>query len=136
MNQRHCARARRADDEVMKRVLAIGPWLMELINPPPRETLSVVQKIWRVLLVTVTIVTLCIIAALAGALLCVAWQRSREFFEGAPEVRSDLAILLASALVNVACVFTLLQIKKLDRKLIPPPRDPAVAPPTKPRSLR
>jgi hypothetical protein len=120
----------------MKRVLSIGPWLMELINPPPREALSVLQKVWRVALVTVTIVTLCIITALAGALGCFAWQRSREFFEGVPQVREDLAILLTSVLVNVACVFTLLQIKKLDRKLIPAPRDPVTLPPDPVRPAR
>lgn len=116
----------------MKHLLAIGPWLIELINPPPRETLSIAQKVWRVGLVTITIVTLCIITALAGALGCFAWQRSREFFEGVPEVREDLAILLTSVLVNVACIFTLLQIKKLDRRLIPPPRDPPVTLPPDP----
>jgi hypothetical protein len=119
----------------MKRVFSIGPWLMELINPPPRASLNLPQKGWRVILVTVTLVTLCVIAALVMSLGFFAWQRSREFLAGAPQFRNGLTILIASVLVNVACIVTLFQIKKLDRKLIPktpvdlevplPPRDPA-----------
>ncbi len=119
--------ARRADDEGMKRVFSIGPWLVELINPPPRDSLSLLQKAWRVMLVTVTLITLCIICALLLSLGFFAWQRSREFLEGVPQVRNAITILVASILVNVACIFTLLQVKKLDRKLIPQP--PLDAPP-------
>ena len=105
---------------------------MDLINPPPRESLSLLQKTGRTVLVTVTIVTLCVILALVGALGLFAWQRSREFFEGAPEVRSALSILAVSLVTNAACIFALLQIKKLDRKLMAghdtifslPPRGP------------
>jgi hypothetical protein len=105
----------------MKRIFSIGPWLVELINPPPRDSLSLLQKGWRVLLVTVTLVTLCIIVSLAASLGFFAWQRSREFLEGVPQVRNGITILLASVLVNAGCIFTLLHIKKLDRKLIPKP---------------
>jgi hypothetical protein len=111
----------------MKRIFSIGPWLVDLINPPPRDTLSLAQKGWRVLLVTVTLITLCVIVALLLSLGFFAWQRSREFLEGVPQVRNAITILVASILVNVACIFTLLQIKKLDRKLIPQP--PVGAPP-------
>ena len=111
----------------MKRVFAIGPWLVDLINPPPRDSLSLLQKGWRVMLVTVTLVTLCIIFALLLSLGFFAWQRSREFLEGVPQVRNAITILVASILVNVACIFMLLQVKKLDRKLIPQP--PVGAPP-------
>jgi uncharacterized membrane protein YidH (DUF202 family) len=105
----------------MKRIFSIGPWLMDLFNPPLRESLSLGQKIWRVMLVTVTLMTLCIISALLVSLGFFAWQRSREFLEGAPQIRNGLTILLASVLVNVACIFALLQVKKLDQKFIPPP---------------
>jgi hypothetical protein len=103
----------------MQLVFSIGPWLMELINPPPRDSLSLVQKIWRVLLVTVTLVTLCIIFALLSSLGLFAWERSREFVEGTPQLRNGLTILVVSAIVNTACIATLLQIKKLDQKMIP-----------------
>lgn len=130
----HCAGGFHADDEGMKHLFAIGPWLMELINPPPRDSLSLWQKGFRAILVTVTIVTLCVILALVVSLGFFAWQRSSEFLEGAPQVRNCLLILVASALVNAACIYTLLQIKRLDEKLVPrpptgievalPPRDP------------
>jgi uncharacterized membrane protein YidH (DUF202 family) len=105
---------------------------MDLINPPPRDSLTFTQKVGRTVLVTVTIVTLCVILALVGALGMFAWQRSREFFEGAPDVRNALSILAASLIVNAACISALLQIKKLDRKLMAshdtgfslPPRGP------------
>ncbi len=105
----------------MKHVFAIGPWLVELINPPPRESLSLLQKSARVVLVTITIVTLCVIAALALSLACFAWQRSRDFLAGVPQLRNAVIILATSLVVNVACVCTLLQLKRLDRKLVPPP---------------
>jgi len=103
----------------MKLVFSIAPWLMELINPPPRDSLTLLQKCWRVILVTVTLVTLCVIFALLSSLGLFAWERSREFLEGAPQLRNGLAILLVSAIVNAACIATLLQIKKLDQKMIP-----------------
>jgi len=108
---------------IVKQIFAIGPWLAELINPPPRNTLNLVQKGWRVMLVTITLFTLCVISALFISLGCFAWQRSREFFEGAPQVRNGLMILVASAAVNAACIYTLMQIKRLDRKVIPRPPD-------------
>lgn len=103
----------------MQLVFSIGPWLMDLINPPPRNTLTLAQKVWRSALITVTLVTLCIVVALVLSLGCFAWQRGREFAEG-PQVWNGLTILLASILINSACIFALLQIKKLDRKFVPP----------------
>ncbi len=105
----------------MKHVFAIGPWLMELINPPPRESLSLLQKSVRVVLVTITIVTLCVIVALALSLGCFAWQRSREFLEGVPQLRNAVVILATSLVVNAACICTLLQLKRIDRKVVPLP---------------
>jgi uncharacterized membrane protein YidH (DUF202 family) len=106
----------------MQLVFSIGPWLMDLINPPPRNSLTVMQKVWRSALVTVTLVTLCVVLALVVSLGFFAWQRSRELMEGAPQVRNGITILIASVLINAACIFGLLQIKKLDRKFIPGPR--------------
>ncbi len=104
----------------MQVVFSIGPWLMDLINPPPRNTLTFGQKMWRSALVTVTLVTLCVVSALVASLGFFAWQRGREFVEGMPQFRNEITILIASFLMNAACIFALLQIKKLDRKMIPP----------------
>jgi hypothetical protein len=103
----------------MQLVFSIGPWLMDLINPPPRSSLTLMQKVWRSALVTVTLVTLCVVLALVSSLGFFAWQRGRELAEGAPQVRNGITILVASILVNAACIFSLIQIKKIDRKMIP-----------------
>jgi hypothetical protein len=111
----------RADDITMKRFFSIGPWLMELINPPPRGMLSLLQKAGRVFLVTITLITLCVIGALAVSLGFFAWQRSRDVLMGIPQLVNVLKILTASIVVNAVCVTMLFKIKKLDRKLIPRP---------------
>lgn len=109
----------RADDNPMRRLFSIGPWLMDLVNPPPRDSLSLLQKAGRMLLVTVTLVTLCVIAALLLSLVFFAWQRSREVLLGIPQLVNVLKILAASVVVNVVCVTMLFQIKRLDRRLVP-----------------
>ena len=86
------------------------------------------------MLITVPLVTLCIVSALLLSLGFFAWQRSREVLMGIPQLRNAIVLLITSIVVNAGCVFTLLQIKKLDRRLIPkppreievtvPPRDP------------
>jgi hypothetical protein len=105
----------------MRPVFSIGPWLMDLFNPPPRDSLSLVQKSGRALLVVVTLVTLCIISALVLSLFFFIFQRSREVLVGIPQLEYVLTILFVSIAVNVVCVMILFQIKKLDRKLIPDP---------------
>jgi uncharacterized protein involved in cysteine biosynthesis len=105
----------------MKRFISIGPWLLELINPPPRNSLSVLQKMGRVLLVTVTLITLCVISALLVSLVFFAWQRSRDVLMGIPQFVNVLKILGASVVVNAVCIMMLFKIKRLDRKLIPKP---------------
>jgi ABC-type anion transport system duplicated permease subunit len=117
----------------MRRLFSIGPWLVELINPPPRNTLSLVQKGARVLLVTITLVTLCIIAALVVSLAFFVWQRSRDVLRGIPQLMNVLMILSASIIINVACVYALFQIKRIDRKLIPK-TDGEIEVPLPPRS--
>jgi hypothetical protein len=107
--------------QVMKHVFSIGPWLMDLINPPPRASLSALQKAWRIVLITVTLVTLCIISALVLVVGVYVVQRSGEALQGIPQLRKAAAILVTSIVVNAACVFALLQIKKLDRRVIPKP---------------
>jgi ABC-type anion transport system duplicated permease subunit len=105
----------------MRHLFSIGPWLADLVNPPPRDSLTLSQKAGRVLLVTVTLVTLCVIAALLMSLGFFAWQRSREVLLGIPQLVNVLKILAASIVVNVVCVTMLFQIKKVDRKLVPRP---------------
>jgi ABC-type anion transport system duplicated permease subunit len=103
----------------MKFVFSIGPWLMELFNPPPRDSLTIVQKIGRVFLVLATLVTICIISALLISLGLLVLQRSREALLGVPQLLNILVILAVSAVVNIVCIRTLFEIRRLDRLLIP-----------------
>jgi ABC-type anion transport system duplicated permease subunit len=109
---------------------------MELFNPPPRRSLTLLQKVGRVLLVTVTLVTLCIISSLVLALAVFVLQRSHEVLIGVPQLINVLTILAVSIGVNIVCVRMLFEIRRLDRRLIPEGSDvlevPLTPPPAKP----
>ena len=85
--------------------------------------MSFLQKVGRVFLVTGTLVTFSVFSALIVALGLFLFQRLESGQGGVYPLAKILAILLDSLLVNVVCVFILLQIKRLDETLIPPPDD-------------
>jgi len=95
-------------------------WLLYLFNPPPLETMSLRQKIGRVCLITVTLVVSCILFSMVMALGIFLVERSRAMLANTPELINGLAILLVSLGVNAVCVIILFQIRKTDRKLMPP----------------
>jgi hypothetical protein len=97
---------------------------MELFNPPPRRSLTLPQKLGRVLLVTITLVTICIISSLVLALAVFVLQRSHEVLIGIPQLINVLTILAVSIGVNIVCVRMLFEIRRLDRRLIPDGSDP------------
>jgi hypothetical protein len=103
----------------MKLLFSLGHWFVALFNPPPRDSLSFAQKTGRVVLVTVVLVTCSLISALAVAVSLFLIQRVEAGRVGSIPLIKVLAILLDSVLVNVVCVFVLLQIKRLDESLIP-----------------
>ncbi len=45
-----------------------------IINPPPREDLSLFQKLWRILSVALLLIGACVMAAFVGAILLEAYQ--------------------------------------------------------------
>ncbi len=94
---------------------------MHLFNPPPLASMSVMQKTGRVLVLSGTLVVASILAAMLGALTLFLVERGRELGER-PNFYSGLGILLAGLAVNFGCVFVLLQIKKADTHLVPPPK--------------
>ena len=111
----------------MKLVASLGSWLLALFNAPPRASMTFVQKIGRVFLVTGALFTFSIFSALIFALMIFLFQRMASGQAGDYPLVKILAILLDSLLVNVVCVFILLQIKRLDETLIPP-HESAVGP--------
>ena len=94
---------------------------MELFNPPLRESLTLRQKIGRVLLITITLVTICIIVALVLALVLYGYEGGTQALSQVPHLANGLEILFSSIAVNLICVLLLLQIKRLDQRLIHPP---------------
>jgi hypothetical protein len=105
----------------MNRFSEILPWLAHLFNPPPLESMTLTQKVGRVFLVALTLVVICILSAMLGALGIFLAQKAHGMLASTPELLDDLAIIFASMIVNTICVIVLLEIRKADRKLIPPP---------------
>jgi hypothetical protein len=71
------------------------------------------------MLVTVTLVTLCIFSSLVLALGFFVIQRSHEVLVGIPQLMNVLTILFVSIGMNILCVKVLFTIRRLDRRLIP-----------------
>ena len=94
-------------------------WLMELFNPPPLNSMTMVQKTGRILFFTAVLVIASILFAMAGAVGLYIMERGRELGDS-PQFYHGLLIVLAGVAVNVGCVFVLMQIKKADTKLVPP----------------
>jgi len=109
----------------VKHLLSIGPWLMELFNPPRRDSLSLHQKVGRVVLITVTLVTLSVIMALVLSLSLFAYECGGNVLATTPHLANALEILFSSIAVNIVCVIILLQVKRFDQRLVPPPVLPA-----------
>jgi hypothetical protein len=99
-------------------LISLAGWLMELFNPPPLESMNVVQRTGRVLLFTGALVVASILFAMVGALGLYIMERGRELRD-TPQFYHGTVIVLVGVAVNVACVFVLLQIKKADTKLMP-----------------
>jgi hypothetical protein len=108
----------------MKLVASLGRWLLALFNAPPRASMTFVQKIGRVFLVTGALFTFSIFSALFFAMAIFLLERLRSGQFGDYPLFKTLAILLDSLVVDGACVFILLQIKKFDETLIPPRDQP------------
>jgi hypothetical protein len=109
----------------MKLVTSIGNWLLALFNAPPRASMTFLQKVSRVFLVTGALFTFSIFSALFLAMGIFLLDRLKSGQDGGYPLIKILAILLDSALVNAVCIFILLQIKRLDETLIPPQDNPA-----------
>jgi uncharacterized membrane protein YidH (DUF202 family) len=100
-------------------LISLVVWIMELFNPPPLESLTLPQRTGRVVVMTLALVIGSVLFAMLGAVGLYVMERGRELRD-TPEFNHGLLILLVGIVVNVACVFVLLQIKKADTKLLPP----------------
>jgi uncharacterized membrane protein YidH (DUF202 family) len=104
---------------MIKRSLAILPWVINLFNPPPLNSMTFNQKVGRVLLFTTTLIVGSIVVAMVGALGVYIIERGRELGSSA-ELLKGAAIVLVGIVVNVVCVVVLVHLKNADHKLVPP----------------
>jgi len=108
--------------------LSILAWLLDLFNAPPRSAMTCRQKIGRILLVTGTLVVLCILTAMAGAVGLFVVEKISHAVNNIPDLWTTATILLVGIAVNALCVFLLFQVKKLDRKLMLDPGETPARP--------
>jgi hypothetical protein len=102
-------------------LISLVVWIMELFNPPPLESMNLVQRAGRVVILTISLVIGSILFAMAGAVGLYIMERGRELRD-TPQFYHGLIIVLVGVAVNICCVFVLLQVKKADTKLLPPDR--------------
>ena len=103
---------------VLTHLFSILTWPINLFNPPALGSMSSMQKIGRIFLVTITLVVSCILLAMLGALGIFIVERGHAMISNTPELISDLGIIFVSVSVNALCVMVLLQIRKADHKLM------------------
>jgi hypothetical protein len=121
--------------DILFRISSLPAWLVHLFNPPPLASMSVGQKIGRVLLFTAALTTLCLISAMVLAAGIFLVERSPRlvaaiFTNDLSQVDKMAGIMLLSIGVNSICVCVLLQIRRLDRGLMKEvPCSPKIGPP-------
>lgn len=104
---------------MIKPIAASLSWLLNLFDPPPLKSMTTSQKVGRVVLLSSTLVFGSILVAMLGALGLYLMERGREL-QDTPEFYKGLVIILTGIVVNTFSVLILVQIKRVDHKLIPP----------------
>jgi hypothetical protein len=100
-------------------IFSLLPWLMEMFNPPPLESMTFSQKTGRVVFFSAMLVIASVLFAMAAAVGLYLLERARELHD-TPGFYHGVVIVMFGVAVNAFCVFVLLQIKKADTKLLPP----------------
>jgi hypothetical protein len=109
---------------MINRSFAILTWLLNLFAPPPLDSMNHAQKIGRVLVFTAALVVMCILISMLAAVGVFALEHARRMAGGGSELLGDLGIIFVSMVINTVCVLVLLEVRKADRKLIPPSETP------------
>jgi uncharacterized membrane protein YidH (DUF202 family) len=104
---------------MIKRIVALLSWLINLFDPPPLQSMSVNQKTGRVFLLSATLVIGSVLVAMIGAVGLFLVEKGRELGD-MPELLDGLGIIVIGVIVNAVCVLMLVEIKRTDHKLIPP----------------
>jgi len=102
------------------RALTILFQLIQLFDPPLRDSMSFGQKLGRIFRFSLILVIICILVALVLASAIFVVQECKLVVNSVPEMLTGIAIVLASLIVNALCVRVLLEIRKLDSKVVSP----------------
>jgi biotin transporter BioY len=94
--------------------------VLDLFDPPPLVSMTLAQKVWRVALLSGTLVVGSILVAMLGALGLFIMEKGREL-DSTPEFLQGLLIIIIGVCVNAVCVIALYQMKKADHKVVPRP---------------
>ncbi|MCE0497124.1 MAG: hypothetical protein LV481_04170 [Methylacidiphilales bacterium] len=103
---------------MLRPFFSILAWLLELFNAPPRATMTHRQKLGRMLLVSGTLIVLCILVAMAGTVGLFVAEKISRALDNIPDLWTTLGIFFVGITVNAGCVYLLFQVKKLDRNLM------------------
>jgi hypothetical protein len=106
---------------MLRHSFSILGWLLDLFNAPPRESMTRRQKVGRMLLVSGTLVILCILGAMVGAVGIFVLQRLSRALSQNSDLWNTAAVIIVGVGVNALCVFILFQVKKFDRRLMQAP---------------
>jgi hypothetical protein len=112
---------------MLKSSVAILHWLLNLFDPPPLKSMTLTQKVGRIVLLSGTLVIGSVLVAMLGALGLYLAERGHELGDS-PEFYKGIGIILTGVVVNTFCVLTLVQIKRVDHKLIPPTQPASTEP--------
>jgi len=112
---------------MIKPIASTLMWLLNLFDPPPLKSMTMSQKVGRVVLLSGTLVIGSILVAMLGALGLYLVERGRELRD-TPEFYKGIGIILTGIVVNTFCVLILVQLKRVDHKLIPPTRRASAEP--------
>ena len=104
---------------MLKSTTAVLTWLLNLFDPPPLNSMTLAQKVGRVALLSGTLVVGSVLVAMLGALGLYLMERGREL-QDTPEFYKGIVIILTGIVVNTFCVLIIVQLKRVDHKLIPP----------------
>lgn len=96
-------------------------WLLSLVNPPPRDSMTTLQKVARVFFFTTSLIVICILLSMMAAVGIYTIQHIYHWGRGIPGLMADLGIIFVSMLVNTFCVVVLLKVKNADLLLMNSP---------------
>jgi len=100
-----------------KQLFSILIWLISLFNPPALASLTVAQKVGRILAVSLSLVAMCFLSAMAVASGIFIMERACRELSASPELLRGLGIVVAGICVNSICWMVLLEIRRADLKL-------------------